>query len=91
MRVNSYEPNRTAREMPLAPRHFTLLYIRVYTTIGQQRMQLCMVDCVETATRVVSIACAFRLRRKARGEGVLVAELINIFRYLKERLLDSSI
>ncbi len=33
LRVNFHEPNRTAREMPLAPRHFTLPYIRVYTTI----------------------------------------------------------
>ncbi len=44
-------------------------------------MKLCMVDSVETAPRVVSIACAFRLRTKARGDGVLVAELIKILRY----------
>ena len=39
-------------------------------------MKTCMVDCVETAARVVSTAWAFRTRRKARVNGVLVVEII---------------
>ena len=45
-------------------------------------MKTGMVDCVETAARVVSTAWTFRTRTKARVNGVLVAELIRSgFRY----------
>ena len=53
-------------------------------------MGLRIVDYVEIDDRIVSIACAFRIMRKAIVDGVLVAELINM-PAIQGRLSVSSI